>query len=541
MSATLSPGHQRFLAAVRDALKRGDGEGAMNFADQAVELGIEDANLFLLAGERRLRMGDGPRAHDLLSRALLFMPDNVEAIALQGISLSMMGRPRDALAAFDRALALKPEALLPAIHRAQALESLGRLREAEAALEGVVAAAPEDTRALEHLANLCVRRGDMVRARGYAARALKIAPQLAAPAIALASAELADRNFEAARALAEPLAANKAIGPMDQSIAAGLLGDALDGLGKPQEAFAAYTAAREILRVPMQAMLRGKESAIALVRRQAEYFRDAPAGQWRNASAPEAPVKTHAFLVGFPRSGTTLLEQALASHPGIRTMEEVDCLGDVAGEFFYAPDGMVRFAGLGEGALDELRARYWRGVAEQGLILDRPVFVDKMPLNSVHLGAVARLFPAAKILFALRDPRDVVFSCFRRRLVMSAHMAELSTLEGAAGLYDAVMGLVEVYRAKLALPILDLRHEDMVADFDGQTRRACDFLDVAWSGAMRRFASDAKERDVKTPSAQQIVRGLNKDGAGQWRRFAHELAPAHAVLEPWVQRFGYTD
>jgi len=540
MSGNPSPGLQRFLLVVGEALRRGDVAGAMHYADQAVGQGIEDLNLLTLAGQWRLRNGQMERALAAFERACALGPDNPEALNGLGLCLTMIGRPKDALTVFDHGLAVAPGNLFLTLHRAQALENVGRLREAQAGLEHVVAAEPNNARALEHLASLCVRRGDLAAARDYATRALKIASPLPAAMIAVAAADLADKKFEDARALMAPLGAEPRIGPANQSIALGLLGDALDGLDRPAEAFAAYTAAREALRGPMEAMLKGAESAITRVRRLAEYFRACDIAPWRIAAAP-GPVKTHAFLVGFPRSGTTLLEQALASHPEIRTMEEVDCLGDTVGEYFYATDGMARFAALGEDELARLRETYWRRVSESGIAADRTVFVDKMPLNSVHLGMIARLFPNAKILFALRDPRDVVLSCFRRRLVMTAHMYELSTLAGAASFYDAVMNLAVLYREKLALPTLDLRHEDMIADFDGETRRVCAFLGIEWRDSMRNFAADAKARDIKTPSAMQVVRGLNTDGAGQWRRFAAQMAPVLPVLAPWAARFGYTE
>ncbi len=536
-----SPALQRFRVVVGEALRFGDVAAAMNYADQAVGQGIEDVNLLVLAGQWRLRSGQVERAHKAFERARELDPDSPEALNGLGLSLTMMGRPTEALAVFDHGLAVAPGTLFLILHRAQALENVGRLREAQTALEYVIAAEPNNARALEQLASLCVRRGEMAPARDYATRALKIVPLLPAAAIAIAAADIADANYEAARARMAPLGAEPRIGPTNQSIALGLLGDALDGLDRPDEAFAAYTAAREALRGPMAAMFRNTESAIDRVRRLTSYVRDAPAAAWRSSAAGAAPGTTHAFLVGFPRSGTTLLEQALASHPDIRTMEEVDSLGETVGEYFHAADGMARFTALGDDELARLRDAYWRRVAEAGIATDRPVFVDKMPLNSVHLGMIARLFPDAKVLFALRDPRDVILSCFRRRLVMTAHMYELSTLPGAAAFYDAVMSLAQLYREKLALPMLDLRHEDMIADFDGETRRICDFLGLAWDEKMRDFAADAKDRDIKTPSAMQVVRGLNPDGAGQWRRFAPQLAPVLPVLAPWVARFGYPE
>jgi tetratricopeptide (TPR) repeat protein len=542
MSGTPSLALQQYLQAVGTALRQNDLQRAFQLSEQAVSQGFEEPNLLTLAGQWRIRNGQLDRAYPVLLRACELAPNNIEALNAFGICLGLIGRPQDAIAVFDDALVKSPNATYLKLHRSQPLEDIGRLQEAQSALEQVLAAEPQNTQALDRLANLCARRGEMDAARTYASRALKLGPSPAAT-IALAMAELADKKYGVAHGLVAPLTADVNAGPVNRSIAFGIAGDALDGLDRTADAFAAYTAAREILRQSLGSAFQTEESAIARVRRLAGYFRSAPTGAWRlpPAKAAPVPVGTHVFLVGFPRSGTTLLEQAMASHGDIRTMEEVDCLGNTAGEFFYAKGGMERFAALDNGSLAQLRDRYWQGVVAAGVKTDRPVFVDKMPLNSVHQGLIARLFPSAKILFALRDPRDVVLSCFRRRLVMSAHMYELSQLDGAAAFYGAVMDLSAVYRELLVLPRLDVRHEDMIADFDGEMRRICDFLGIGWDDSMRDFATHARGRDIKTPSAQQVVRGLNREGAGQWRRFQVQLAPILPILAPWVERFGYKD
>ena len=167
------------------------------------------------------------------------------------------------------------------------------------------------------------------------------------------------------------------------------------------------------------------------------------------------------------------------------------------------------------------------------------MFVDKYPLNSDRLPLIAKLFPNAKVLFALRDPRDVVLSCFRRRFEMNPAMYEFCTLAGAATLYDAVMRLAELYKAKLALPFQDVRHERVVEDLRGEVGAVCDFIGVAWDDAMLDFAETARRRGVRTPSAGQVVRGLYDEGIGQWRNYAAELEPVMPLLTPWVEAFGY--
>ncbi|HEY3889707.1 MAG TPA: sulfotransferase, partial [Caulobacteraceae bacterium] len=138
-----------------------------------------------------------------------------------------------------------------------------------------------------------------------------------------------------------------------------------------------------------------------------------------------------------------------------------------------------------------------------------------------------------------RDPRDVVLSGFRRRFGMNAAMYQLATLEGAAAYYDAVMRLVELYRAKLALPFQTVRYEGLVEDLRREVEGVCAFIGVDWSDAMLDFVETARGRAIRTPSARQVERGLYSEGVGQWRAYAAQMAPVMPLLAPWVEKFGY--
>jgi hypothetical protein len=180
-------------------------------------------------------------------------------------------------------------------------------------------------------------------------------------------------------------------------------------------------------------------------------------------------------------------------------------------------------------------------VAQSEPPLSRPVFVDKMPLNAVFLPLIAKLFPDAKILFSLRDPRDAVLSCFRRRFAINAGMYEFTAIDTAAAYYAAVMELMQVYSEKLALDMFEARHESLIADFDGETRRLCDFLGLDYRDEMRAFAGRAQARNIDTPSSAQVARGLSAAGVAQWRRYQAQLQPILPVLAPFVTRFGYPE
>jgi hypothetical protein len=241
--------------------------------------------------------------------------------------------------------------------------------------------------------------------------------------------------------------------------------------------------------------------------------------------------------VGFPRSGTTLLEQVLASHPDIEALEERDTLADAIQAYGRRPRDLAELAAAPQAEITRLRVAYWQRVAREGADPVGKVFVDKLPLNTFRLPMIAKLFPEAKVLFAQRDPRDVVLSCFRRRFAMNGPMYQLLTLPTAAEFYDAAMQIGE--RLSGALPTLVVRHERLIEDFDAVTREACAFLDLPFTEAMRGFAQRIQDRSIATPSGAQVSRGLTAEGVGAWRRYADPMAGVLPALQPWVERFGY--
>jgi hypothetical protein len=264
--------------------------------------------------------------------------------------------------------------------------------------------------------------------------------------------------------------------------------------------------------------------------------------QWLS-SAPtgeDGPaLRSHIFLLGFPRSGTTLLEEIFRANPSVTATQERDGLADGVRELMGKPGDLDRLASLQGAGFSRYRRLYWQRLREQGVEPGNGTLLDKQPYNSIKLPLISKLFPEAKIIFSIRDPRDVVFSCFRRRFRMNPSNFELLTLESAARFYDAVMRLAELYRQKLPLRLHKQRHEDLVTDLEGQMRAICEFVGVPWDDGMQAFAQRRLGRAIATPSATQIERGLSREGIGQWRRYKEQMAPVLPLLEPWVERFGY--
>lgn len=458
-----------------------------------------------------------------------------------GVCHSKADRPFEALKAFNTALELSPTFAHAHNGAGLALSALGDLENARRAQHAAADLDPTFPEPLGALAAMAAEAQDWPTARTFAERALALEARQPAASLALARVEIAEANHVGAADRLTDLVAGGRLTKMHMASALSLRGDALDAMEAPEAAMASYLAGNAELRPVQVAALNGAELGLDTTERLIRYFEAAPAARW------QAPTETcqpggeagHVFLVGFARSGTTLLEQILASHADFVALEEKATIDDTIVEFFQDNDGLDRFAALDEAAIRPWRERYWARVREFGVEPRGKVFVDKLPMHTIYLPAIARLFPRAKILLARRDPRDVVVSCFKNRFRPNRLVVEFTDLERTAKLYAGAMQLAELYPQKLSLPIYAHRHEDLVADLDAETQAICRFIGVPWDANMRNFVETANRRDIRTPSAGQVRRGLYADGMGRWRRYGTSIDAIQPILKPWVDAFGY--
>jgi tetratricopeptide (TPR) repeat protein len=396
------------------------------------------------------------------------------------------------------------------------------------------------------LALLALQEQDREAARGYAERALAIDPVQPAATLALARIALQEARLDQGLSLVvAALDPNRTAPPQQDALAHRVHGDLLDAKGRKSEAFAAYAASAAIFRRQYAAQCAGPASLVGLdlCLRLRDAYRAADPALWRpeeNRETANGGEAGHVFVVGFPRSGTTLLEQVLASHPQVVALEEQPTLMPAIDAYLDPPDGLDALAHMDEATADHWRRIYWDRVRSFGIDPSGKVFIDKQPFYTLWLPLIGKLFPEAKVVVARRDPRDVVLSCFRKPFRMTPVTYELMDLERSAALYAAAMDILSTFIERSPSPTLVYQHEDLVRDFDCVTRRLCDFLELPWTEQLHDFAETAKARPIRTPSALQVTRGLNLDGVGAWKAYAAALAPILVTLEPYVQAFGYS-
>jgi len=526
---------------VHAAIAGRDMDKAIRLAQQAHEQGLEHPSVLNLVAYQLELENRIEEALAVLERAARIDPEDAFIWNSIGVCHSKSERPMDALRAFDTALGLDPDLAHAHNGRGLALAAIGDRQAARLAQTRAAQLDPAFAEPLGALAALAAEDKAWDEVRDFAARALAQDPDQPAAAMAMAAAELNAGDPAAAEARMARLIARGRLTRLHLANALNVQADALDLLGRHEHAMRAYVAANAELRQVQAPALRAKELGADMVDRLVATFARASPADWQ--PVPEAGSAGgeagHVFLVGFARSGTTLLEQVLASHPDIVALEEKPTVDDAIIEYLGDEAGIARLAALSEADAQRWRAHYWAKVREFGVEAAGKVFVDKLPLHTIYLPVIAKLFPRAKILMARRDPRDVVVSCFKRRFKPNPLVVEFTDLERTARVYAGAMRLAQIYEGLLTLPVHVHRHEDLVDDLDRETLAICDFLGLPWDANMRDFVATANRRDIRTPSAGQVRKGLNREGVAAWRRYGETIDVIKPILAPWVAAYGY--
>jgi tetratricopeptide (TPR) repeat protein len=533
----------RLLQDTIAAAQAGEVARAMELAEKALADGLQHPVFYRLRGVKRQQAGRAAEAAADFQAALADAPNDPALLDLLGLALAQTGRFGEAARALDSAIRLQPGLASAHVNRAWLRENLGDLAGAREGYRQALALEPALARAQAALALLAARAGRWAEAREAAQAALAIDPQDRGARLAIAMTDLGEGDAAAAERGARELLTPQ-LGGHDRGVLLTLIGDAADRQGRADEAFGAWSSANETLRQLWSRQFGpglNEPGSAAVARLQRAFARTRPE-DWRRPAEPSSAASAaagHVFVLGFPRSGTTFLGQVLGAHPQVAAMDEVETLGEAGRGFLADEGGLERLAATPEAELDGYREAYWRRVEALGVDPKGRTVVDKLPMNTLGLPLIARLFPAAKVVFVRRDPRDVLLSCFRRQFTPSGMAFEFLSLDGAARYYDAVMRLAESYREALPLDLTVLRHEDLVADFAGQTERLLAALGLPEDPAVAGFAGAAAPQDIATPSAAQVSGGVSGEGVGQWRRYERQLAPAIRILQPWIDAFGY--
>lgn len=547
---------QRYIAL----RKAGDGQGALAAAREACAATPNMPAAHYALGEISSELGDHAGAVAAFVAALRLVPDWADALVNLSIALYRQGKTEAAKSALRKALRFVPDHKAAASNLAALMRITGEGEGSEALLRAALAREPENEAARLNLAVDLLRRDcgaealavleespaspsaaaahqwHLTRADAFlwlgrvksARAALDAFAALGPVPVALAPlwywrhvllGQLENDKAGAIAAAGKMAAAISAMGPEalpeHQIMAHYDLANFWSGLDERAIAFAHWTEGHRLLRISQPfsrtaftGVLAANIDAFA-----AKRFQGGP----RASNRDPAPV----FIIGMPRSGTTLCEQILAAHGQVHGAGERNALARMVVRL----GGPQRIAAMDGAALDEAASAYLADL--HALAPDKARIVDKMPGNELHLGLVWLMLPGAKIIHCARDPRDIGLSIWTHRFYGEhpyAHdLADLGwTIAQRAK-------LVEHWHAVLPNPILTVALQDWVRDFDGTLARVLKHLDLPPDPACARFYEN--DNDVRTVSKTQVRQPINAKGLGRWRAYAKELAPLIAELE----------
>jgi tetratricopeptide (TPR) repeat protein len=465
--------------------RRGRLEEAVAAYREAIALQNGNALAFGSLAAALRETGDLEEAGKAARRAVELAPHAAEAWVVLGTVLQAREDGEGALESFREAVHRNPGHAEARLDLAACLFRLGRFDESLLAYDQAAGISVAGARAQNGKGVVLLAAGRLEEARAAFRRALEMAPGMAEAWYNLSSA--GEGLTEADAAAMRTLLDGPGLSASGRIALRFALGDLHDRKGSYAEAWAHYAAGNALKREIRSFDAEAHDLKVDAI---AAAFPASTFADWRKGEGDsELPV----FVVGMPRSGTSLVEQIAASHPSVFGAGELDAIRRLEPQ--DAADHLARLHALAPWA-----ARV----------------VDKTPDNFLHLGAIARMFPGARVIHCVRDARDTAVSCFQQNFAAGhAWTTDLGDIARYQAAHDRLMAH---WRQVLPLPLLEVVYEDLVASPEKQSRRMVDFLGLPWDDACLRFHEN--ERPVLTASAAQVRRPIHASSVGRWRNYA---------------------
>jgi tetratricopeptide (TPR) repeat protein len=450
------------------------------------------------------------RAEAMLDRLIKAGGQNPDVLHLAGQSYRMIFRPDKAMDCFGRALKMTRE--IP-----------------DAYLE---------------LAILCERRHQLAEARTLIEDCIRTEPDYLEAHLFKARLLRRMKEEVASESLLRDLASNDHAEPSVRAQAWAEIAQLLDRREDFEAAMTAMLSCKKIL-LHREGRLREEAETVLqhlvnLTRSLTpEHFR-----RWRESMQCLTQANVSA-LAGFPRSGTTLLEQVLDSHPGIVSSDEREAFArDIFPAMWLTPATPAPTAqSLDAAPIERLTALRKRYLDYMAAALNEPirnrVHLDKNPTLTLVLPGFLRLFPEARLLIALRDPRDVVVSCFMQYLPLNPNSVCFLTLERTAKRYAADMAVWRQLREMIASPWLEVKYEDTIASLEREARRAVEFLGLPWDPGVLNYRERLSGKAVASPTYEAVSQPLYTRAIGRWKHYEKFLEPCLPILQPSIDALGY--
>ena len=509
-------------------------------------------------------LGEFEASIGALERAVSLDPKSAPSRLNLAAAYDAAGRTKDAKAALEKMIRDFPDSARPMFELHSHFKRLNQPEKALAALEQAVAIESENA---EMQLKLAIEYGMILRtaeAETAYRRALASDPHLAeaylglaihyehtnreeefAPLIAMAELHGLDAGvlgflraleFRRAGQFAEALECITNLpATLEPERSSHIRATLLDRMGRSDEAFAAFDETNRLHQLDASDPVQRAHDVRARLRSDLQLLTHDIAASWPDPELnPDS--RDPVFLVGFPRSGTTLLDTILMGHPRTTVLEEHPALNRVDD----AIGGLAATLLLDDEAIRRARSHYFTEIGDSFAVSSADLLIDKSPLFLQKVPLIRRLFPNARFILALRHPCDVLLSCYMSNFRLNSAMSNFLRLEDAAEFYDLTFQHWQRSRELFAPDVHIIRYERLIENVEQEVRPLFEFLGLEWRAEALDHRSTAKARGlITTASYSQVTEPIYQRAAGRWVRYRDRLEPVLPVLRPWADAFGY--
>ena len=536
-----SPGHPFAWKVMGAVLKQ---TGRLNESllpvQKSVELSPNDAEAHYNLGNTLIELGKLGEAEASYKQATALKPDYAEAYSNLGVTLQELGKLGDAGASYKQAIALKPDFAEAHSNLGNTLRGLGKSQEAEASFRQAIALKPDFAEAHINLCDLLqvTNKIDKLSFALGEARS-KIFGVKADFLYFEALVYFRTERYAEAGALIDQITEGE-LSEASRASYYKLLGDLRNRNRNYDAAFSAYEDSNRTVKAGREFL--GLEIAAG------QYFElhKNTALQLEQISI-ESPLfkrpyqdgREPSFLVGFPRSGTTLLDTILRTHSRITVIEEQPMVQKMS----EALGGLRDVSAAETVDSDRLivaRDSYLKELSRHTLVPEDSLVIDKFPLNLLRAPLISQAFPEAKFILALRHPLDCILSCWMQNFRLNAAMANMVDLDRIVDFYCVAMKIFKLSQERYGLNVHWIRYEDLIEDFETATTSVLEFLGLEWERALLNYQATASVRPkINTPSHSQVIKPIYKTASYRWKHYEKHLEKYKPQLSLWIEEYGY--
>ena len=528
---------QKKIDLAFEALKSNNLIKAKKLFEDAISIDPNLPAVYNILGNIELNSGNAQGSIKLFQKAIELNPNFSGALCNLGLAFKRLKNEKSALENYFQAIDKDPKNFKAYFNLGNLYKEKNDLNNAEKFLLKTIDITPNMSEAYINLFELYDRSNQLNKLDDFLKNAKLNLGEITLVKYFSGIYEYRKKNYLKAINILESIKLNNKDFNLN-TIASEILAQSYDSIGKYDKAYKYFVESNNSFKNVYNKI--DKNYYIKYVEKRIDFFSNKKFKNW-NILNVQKKSNDPVFLIGFPRSGTTLLDSILRSHNSVEVLEEKPLVENFIKELERnINNDFSKLENINESFFYKMREIYFEE-RNKYIKTDRDkIYIDKLPLNIVHVAEIFSFFPNSKFILALRNPYDVVLSCFMQHFGPNSAMLNFTNLKDTVNLYDLVMNLWLIYFEKFPIKIHTIKYEETVQNFDHSITELLRFLELEWSDNVKEYYKTTKKRGIiDTPSYRQVSQPLYKKSIGRWKNYKDEFSEVKHILDKWTKKFNY--